>query len=133
MNESYYLQIYSGASVSKGTNFFNVCVLDALAQDLLRWELGDHYSATTANMKIAELQALWDIHKNDEVPNVILPKIPAEPQVSAINNTELGHARQRQFEEMLNASQKYNDQQLQQLTKLVFGLCNERGVDIMGV
>jgi len=84
-------------------------------------------------MKIAELQALWDIHKNDNVPDVTLPKIPAEPQVPAINITELGHVRWRQFEEMLDASQNYNDKQLQQLTTVVFGLCSVRGVDIMGM
>ena len=36
-------------------------------------------SATIANMKIAELQALWDIHKNDNVLDVVLPEIPAQP------------------------------------------------------
>jgi hypothetical protein len=98
-------------------------------QLLLRWKLGDRY-AEHNKKKAAELQALWLKHGSDDIPDIVLPPPPQEPPVPTIDDTELGRARLKQFQNMLVSAQNYDNAQLHQLTVTFLAICNERGVAI---
>ena len=51
----------------------------------------------TSNMKVVELQGLWEIHKNDVVPDALIPPLPVEAQVPDIDDTKLGHVNRQKI------------------------------------
>ena len=79
--------------------------------------------------KVAELEQLHQEQLQFNPPDILLPPVPDNPTIPHIDNTELGRAKQRQFEKMLESSNDCDDRQLQQLANVIMGLCSERGLN----
>jgi hypothetical protein len=59
---------------------------------------------------------------------LIIPPALEEPSVLTLGETELGHAKQNQFEVALWTATTYNNEELEQLARVITGLCQEHGV-----
>jgi hypothetical protein len=58
---------------------------------------------------------------------LVAPPPLEEPPVPAMDETELGRAKQQQFEVALRTATNYNNDQLEQLAAVITGLRQERG------
>lgn len=98
-------------------------------QTLLHWKLGPERYAEHSKKSARDLDALWQIHKNDpNPPDLLIPPVLEEPPVPSIEETELGRAKQHQFEVALRTAANYNNEQLEQLAQVITGLCEMRNV-----
>ena len=67
---------------------------------------------------------VWQQHANDPNPSDIAMPPPLEaPHLLAIDETELGRARHRQFLVALQSATNYNNAQLEELARVITGLC----------
>jgi hypothetical protein len=100
-------------------------------QLLLRWKLGDEGYAPHAKKKSAEINAVWLEHQNEQNPEDMLdlPELE-EPQVPPIDETELGRARRRQFNSIMSNTNQFDNEQLSEMARLIFSLCNVRGIEV---
>ena len=99
-------------------------------ETLLKWKLGAaRYSAEHSRKSAAALLLAWQQHANDpNPPDVAMPPPLEAPRIPAIDETELGHARHRQFLVALQSATNYNDAQLEELARVITGLCADRGI-----
>jgi hypothetical protein len=67
---------------------------------------------------------------NTTPDDILLPPAPEQPSIPTIDQTEVGRARLRQFQSMLQGSSNYDNNQLQQLANELLRLCVERGVNV---
>jgi hypothetical protein len=95
---------------------------------ILHWKLGDEYN-THKDKKVAELQLLLAEYDNTNPADILLPPAPEEVSIPTIDETEVGRAKCRQFEMMLQTSSGYYIQEFQQLASELLRLCVERGVE----
>ena len=103
--------------------------LKAELQTLLQWKLGPENYSEHSKKGIRDLQALWISHSNDpNPPDLIIPPALEEPSVPTLDETELGRAKQNQFEVALRTATTYDNEQLEQLARVITGLRQERGV-----
>jgi hypothetical protein len=108
--KAFEIQEKAKSLIAKNKVTYNVTEL----QLLLRWKLGGEYHQHNKK-KSVELQALWLQHQGDPNPsNITLPQEIQEPTVPAIDETELGRIRQRNFLSSLNNMAGYTPAQLQQ-------------------
>ncbi len=59
---------------------------------------------------------------------MIVPPPLEEPAVPTMDETELGRAKQHQFEIALRTATSYNSEQLEELARVITGLRQERSV-----
>ena len=93
-------------------------------QAILSWKPGDAYK-NAKDKKVAELEWLHQEQLHFNQPDILLPRVPENPSISYIDNTELGRAKQRRFQKMVELSKNCDDGQLQQLANVIIGLCSE--------
>ncbi len=62
--------------------------------------------------------------------DIILPPAPEQPSIPDIDPTEVGRMKQVQFQNLLQNSSAYDNEQLQQLANQYLSLCAERGIEI---
>lgn len=96
---------------------------------ILRWKLGEEFN-NHKDKRISELQQLLCQHANTTPDDILLPPAPEQPSIPTIDQTEVGRARLRQFQSMLQGSSNYDNNQLQQLANELLRLCVERGVNV---
>jgi hypothetical protein len=85
-------------------------------QTLLHCKLGLERYTKHSKKSARDLDALWQIHKNDpNHPDRLIFPVLEEPFVPSIEESELGCAKQHQFEVALWTAAKYNNEQLEQL------------------
>ena len=95
----------------------------------MQWKLGPENYSEHSKKGIRDLQALWISHSNDpNPPDLIIPPALEEPSVLKLDETELGCAKQNQFEVALRTATTYDNEQLEQLARVITGLRQERGV-----
>jgi hypothetical protein len=99
---------------------------------ILRWKLGEAYN-THKDKKVAELQLLLSEYENTTPADILLPPAPEEVSIPHIDETEVGRAKRRQFQMMLQSSSGYDNEELQQLANELLRLCIERGVELNAV
>jgi hypothetical protein len=82
---------------------------------------------------VSDLQVLL-LERTDRVPDdIILLPAPEQPSIPDINLPEVGWMKQAQFQNMLQNSSAYENEQLQQLANQFLSLCAERGMEINSV
>jgi hypothetical protein len=86
-------------------------------QAILHWKLGDAYK-NIKDKKVAELEQLHWEQLQFNAPDVLLPPFPDNPCLSHIDNMELGQAKQRQFQKMLESSSDCDDDSCSNLQML---------------
>jgi hypothetical protein len=96
---------------------------------ILRWKLGEEFN-NHKDKRISELQQLLCQHANTTPDDILLPPAPEQPSIPTIDQAEVGRARLRQFQSMLQGSSNYDNNQLQQLANELLRLCVERGVNV---
>jgi hypothetical protein len=99
---------------------------------ILRWKLGEAYN-THKDKKVAELQLLLSEYENTIPADILLQPAPEEVSIPHIKETEVGRAKRRQFQMMLQSSSGYDNEELQQLANELLRLCVERGVELNAV
>jgi hypothetical protein len=62
------------------------------------------------------------------LPDIAMPPPLEAPHMPAIGETELGHARHRQFMVALQSTTNYNNAQLEELASVITGLCANWGI-----
>jgi hypothetical protein len=65
--------------------------------------------------------------------DIILLPAPEQPSIPDIHLSEVGRMKQAQFQNMLQNSFAYDNEQLQQLANQLLSLCAERGIEINSV
>ena len=76
---------------------------------------------------MSDLQVLLLEHADRVPDDIILPPAPEQPSIPDIDLTEVGRMKQAQFQNMLQNSSAYNNEQLQQLANQYLSLCAEKG------
>jgi hypothetical protein len=76
---------------------------------------------------VSDLQVLLLEHADRVPDDIILPPAPEQPSIPDIDLTEVGRMKQAQFQNMLQNSSAYNNEQLQQLANQYLSLCAEKG------
>jgi hypothetical protein len=98
-------------------------------QSLLQWKLGPARYAEHSKKNIRELEEIWRLCSNEpNPPDVIVPPPLEEPAVPMMDETELGRAKQHQFEIALRTATSFNSEQLEELARVITGLRQERSV-----
>ena len=82
---------------------------------------------------MSDLQVLLLEHADRVPDDIILPPAPEQPSIPDIDLTEVGRMKQAQFQNMLQNSSAYDNEQLQQLANQFLSLCDERGIEINSV
>jgi hypothetical protein len=102
--------------------------LKAELQVILQWKLGPERYVEHSKKNVRELTELWRLTSNEpNPPDLVAPPPLEEPPVPAMDETELGRAKQQQFEVALRTATNYNNDQLEQLAAVITGLRQERG------
>jgi len=100
-------------------------------KDLLHWKLADEFSNTTKGMKVQQLRALQEVHKDDVVADIIVPEESAEPTVLGIQDTELGCIAQKKYQDVIATGNNLDNEDLQKITQELLVMCNARGVSCL--
>lgn len=92
-------------------------------QDILQWKLSPEQYTEHSKKNIRKLEELWRRISNEpNPPDLIVPPMLEEPAVVTMDETELGHAKQHQFEVALWTATRYNNEQLEQVARVITGL-----------
>jgi len=100
-------------------------------KSLLHWELADEFSNTTKGMKVQQLRALQEVHKDDVVADIIVRNESAEPTVLGIQDTELGCIAQKKYQDAIATGNNLDNEDLQKITQELLVMCNARGVSCL--
>ena len=99
---------------------------------ILQWKLGVDFN-NHKDKRVSDLQALLLEHADRMPDDIILPPAPEQPSIPDIDRTEVGRMKQVQFQNLLQNSSAYDNEQLQQLANQYLSLCAERGIEIKPV
>ncbi len=98
-------------------------------QTLLQWKFGPAQWGEHSKKNICVLKELWRLSSdNPNPPDVIVPPALDGPVVPTKDESELGCAKQHQFDIALRMATSYNSEQLEELVRVITGLRQERSV-----
>jgi len=99
---------------------------------ILRWKLGAEFN-NHKDKQVSDLQVSLLDHADWMPDDIILLPAPEQPSIPDIDLTEVRWMKQAQFQNMLQNSSAYDNEQLQQLANQFLSLCDERGIEINSV